>query len=109
MENESQTQCPTPALNTKTLPDGSIAFYWQNPACGSFYARGTSHPDPENAPDESFEVIQPTVSSRFPTQSAVRIGMIVLGPVYRSVILPQDTPYTGVELFGPSGPVIPSK
>lgn len=93
--------CPTPPLQTKVLPDGSIAFSWTDPAppCGIFSARATAHPDPDNAPPESFEVLQPTLSTRQVIPSAVVPGRIILGPTIKSVIVGPRDPWTAVELF----------
>lgn len=97
--------CIAPPLFVKNLPgpdEGAKVFYWQNPACGKFYARATAHPDPENAPPESFEVLQPTLTTRTAVPSTERPGMWLLGPTYQSVIVASNAPWTGVELFGPA-------
>jgi hypothetical protein len=94
--------CPAPELQVKDAgSDGTKAFFWVNPPapCAKFYARATAHPDPENAPPESFEILQPTISSRTATFSAVRTGMVLLGPVTQSVLVRPTDPWTGVELF----------
>lgn len=94
--------CPTPALNSKDFGEvGGKVFFWVNPPapCGRFFLRGTTHPDPENAPADAFEILQPTLSTRAVIASAVRPGMILLGPVTRSVLIEPDAPWTAVELF----------
>lgn len=96
--------CPAPQLFNKPMPgtsDGTTAFYWQDPACGRFYLRGTQNPDPATAPDEEFEILQPTIYSRQATESPSKPGMWILGPVFKSVIIAPDAPWTGVELYGP--------
>lgn len=103
--------CPAPTLLTKPFPnsnDGTLVFYWQDPACGQFYARATNHPDPENAPEESFTILQPTYHTRSVTRSTFREGMLLLGPVYKSVVVEPAAPWTGIELFGPVIPFIVS-
>lgn len=103
--------CPAPELLNKPLgTDGTLVFYWRDPAapCAPFYARATSHPDPENAPDTSFEVVQPLISSRSVVPSAVRTGMILLGPITKSVIIAPNAPWTAIELFQNINPTNPS-
>lgn len=100
--SETTIQCPAPVLNVKDFGTlGGKVFYWSDPPapCAQFYLRATSHPDPENAPDESFEILQPTIFSRSVIPSIVRLGMILLGPVTKSVVIPPEAPWTGVELF----------
>lgn len=100
---EGAVPCPTPILLVKPLPntvdDGTLVFYWTDPSCGKFSARATSHPDPENAPPESFEVLQPTITTRPARESTVRPGMWILGPAVKSVIVGPNAPWTAVELF----------
>lgn len=115
MNNESEiigVPCPAPELSVKDIGGGSKAFFWVNPAvpCGKFYLRATGHPDPENAPDESFEVLQPTLTTRVATFSTVRPGMILLGPVTQSVIVEPSARWTAVELFQDiHDPTVPTK
>lgn len=96
------TTCPTPDLFTKPLPgtnDGTLVFFWQDPACGRFFAKATGHLDPENAPEESFEVLQPTITTRAARRSETQPGLWLLGPVYKSVIVEPEAPWTAVKLF----------
>lgn len=99
--NEVNVPCPAPELKTKTLSDGTVVFFWTDPAppCGIFSARATAHPDPDNAPPESFETLQPTLSTRQIVPSLINPGRILLGPTIKSVLVGPRDPWTAVELF----------
>ena len=71
---------PPPLLWKEYAPEpAKDVYYWQDPACGKFFLESS----PNNG--ETWEVVQPTITSRGVTKR--EDGTYLIGPKYKSVVV----------------------